>query len=95
MWNQAERGQFGAVCLRAAAILLITNFVRDGVTKRHAACPRSDAAAAARVHARHNYTQTGDTLHAAAAACLPGRSADSACGAASSLIGDATRIPSR
>ena len=97
MWNQAERGQFRAVCLCAAAIILITlitNFVRDGVAKHHAARPRSDAAAAARIHTRHNYTQTGDSLHAATTACLPIRTADSASGAEGCIIGDAARVHS-
>ncbi|MEO6726511.1 MAG: hypothetical protein ABIU20_05840 [Blastocatellia bacterium] len=95
MWNQAERGQFRAFCLRAAAILVITNFVRDGVVKSDATGPRSDAAAAARVHARHNYTQTCYTLYATATACLPGISTDSARRTKDGLTGDAAPAPSR
>ena len=96
MWNQAERGQFRAVCLCAAAIILITfftNFVRDGFAKRHPARPRSDAAAAC-IHTRHNYTQTGDSLHAAATACLPIRTADFASGTEGGISGDAARLHS-
>lgn len=91
MWNQAERGQFRAFRLRAAAILVITNSVRDGFVKSHAACPCSYAAAAARVYTRHHYTQTRHALYATATACLPVRSTDSASDSKDGLIGDATR----
>ncbi len=91
MWNQAERGQFRAFRLRAAAILVLTNSVRDDAVKSHAACPYSYTAAAPRVYTRYRYAQTRHALYATATACLTVRSTDSASDAKDGLIGDATR----